>query len=171
MLGGEFPKVNNVRQQGLVRFAVRSKAPNTSGPVVKGRDLNPTTVSLSAGSVRITWPANWDRDNEEPDLQAHPRQRHHADLHRHPEVDLLAAAGHGLHRPRPRRRQHPQVQGSPSPTRWATPPRARTSPWWSAATAPRAPTPTACSPTARRTTGASTSPTRRRPTTGRASTT
>ncbi|GAA4359798.1 PKD domain-containing protein [Angustibacter luteus] len=65
VMGGEFPRVNGVAQQGIVRFAKRSIAPNVQGPVVKGAALNPNAVSLSSGSVRVAWPANWDRDNEE----------------------------------------------------------------------------------------------------------
>ncbi len=30
--GGEFPRVNNVAQQGIVRFRTRAGAPNKSGP-------------------------------------------------------------------------------------------------------------------------------------------
>src|SRR3954468_11742552 len=36
VVGGEFPKVNGVAQQGLVRFAVRSTAPNKVGPALTG---------------------------------------------------------------------------------------------------------------------------------------
>ena len=69
LLGGEFPTVNGQRQVGLARFAVPSIAPNKDGPRLSGTDFSAgtnwkaTAVSLSAGSVRLTWPANWDRDN------------------------------------------------------------------------------------------------------------
>jgi PKD repeat protein len=62
VLGGEFPKVNGTAQQGLVRFAVRSIAPNTQGPQ-GGNDMNPTLVSLAPGTVRVSWKSAWDRDN------------------------------------------------------------------------------------------------------------
>ena len=41
-LGGEFPAVNGVPQQGLVRFAIPTDAPNASGPVLTGSDIAPT---------------------------------------------------------------------------------------------------------------------------------
>ncbi len=64
VLGGEFPRVNGVGQQGLVRFAVKSAAPNTQGPVVRGAAFVPALTSPASGTVRATWTANWDRDNE-----------------------------------------------------------------------------------------------------------
>jgi hypothetical protein len=64
VLGGEFPRVNGTAQQGLVRFAVRSIAPNKQGPVVTGTALNPTATSSVAGTVRVGWRANWDKDNQ-----------------------------------------------------------------------------------------------------------
>lgn len=64
VLGGEFPSVNNAPQQGLVRFAVKAKAPNVQGPRLSGAKFNPRIMSLTPGTVRITWQANWDRDNE-----------------------------------------------------------------------------------------------------------
>lgn len=63
LLGGEFPTVNGVRQTGLARFAVRSVAPNIDGPRLAGSAWTPSAVSLASGSVRVSWPANWDRDN------------------------------------------------------------------------------------------------------------
>ena len=62
--GGEFPKVNNVGQQGLVRFAIRSLAPNKRGPqLYSAADTDATAVSLSRGTARVTFPSNWDPDN------------------------------------------------------------------------------------------------------------
>ncbi|CAD5991104.1 conserved exported protein of unknown function [Agreia sp. COWG] len=61
--GGEFPTVNGAAQEGLVRFAVKSAAPNQQGPRVTGSRFNPTVASTVSGTVRLTWPANWDRDN------------------------------------------------------------------------------------------------------------
>ena len=40
--GGEFPRVNGIAQQGLVRFAVQPIAPGKDGPVLKGSTFNPT---------------------------------------------------------------------------------------------------------------------------------
>jgi PKD repeat protein len=62
--GGEFPTTNGVAQQGLVRFAVRDIAPNKVGPVFTQSKMNPVVNSFVAGTVRIAWQANWDRDNE-----------------------------------------------------------------------------------------------------------
>jgi PKD repeat protein len=62
VLGGEFPSVNGVAQQGLTRFAVRSAAPNVQGP--QGRaQLLPTFTAAAPGTVRATFQAAWDRDN------------------------------------------------------------------------------------------------------------
>jgi PKD repeat protein len=63
VMGGEFKNVNNAGQQGLVRFAVSSAAPNAQGPRVTGLRFNPTLTSTISGTVRIRWAANWDRDN------------------------------------------------------------------------------------------------------------
>jgi hypothetical protein len=60
--GGEFPTVNGVTQQGLVRFAVPSIAPNKERPRVSGK-LQLTLSSASAGTVDGSWPADWDRDD------------------------------------------------------------------------------------------------------------
>jgi hypothetical protein len=61
-LGGEFPTVNGVAQQGLVRFAVRALAPNRRGPQSSSA-LTPTGSSPTAGKVSVTWRATWDQDN------------------------------------------------------------------------------------------------------------
>ncbi len=63
VLGGEFPRVNGVAQQGLVRFAVKSVAPNKEGPQGHA-DLKPSGTSLAAGTLRLSWQAAWDRDNK-----------------------------------------------------------------------------------------------------------
>jgi len=60
--GGEFPIVNNVAQQGLVRFAVHSVAPDAQKPIYRDT-LNPTATSSEAGRVRLVWGATWDRDD------------------------------------------------------------------------------------------------------------
>jgi len=59
---GEFTTVNGAGQQGLSRFAVSSKAPNKQGP--RNANGSPTLVSIGSGSVRVSWPLAWDRDNE-----------------------------------------------------------------------------------------------------------
>ncbi|RFA14645.1 cell surface protein [Subtercola boreus] len=62
--GGEFTQVNGKRQQGLTRFAVRSIAPNTQGPLNSGSAFKPSVISLAAGTARVSFTANSDRDNE-----------------------------------------------------------------------------------------------------------
>ena len=64
VVGGEFVGVNNKRQQGLVRFAVKSIAPNQDGPRLSGANFVPNVASLTAGTARVAWKANYDRDNE-----------------------------------------------------------------------------------------------------------
>ena len=59
---GEFPRVNGVNQQGLVRFALPSIAPNKSGPAATG--MEPTITSIGAGAVRLSWKTTSDMDNE-----------------------------------------------------------------------------------------------------------
>jgi PKD repeat protein len=64
--GGEFPTVNGVAQQGLVRFAVKTIAPDRDGPRLTATSGTPWTIranSYDAGSIRVSWPANYDRDN------------------------------------------------------------------------------------------------------------
>jgi PKD repeat protein len=62
-LGGEFPSVNGTAQQGLVRFAIKSIAPNKVAPR-PGTNLNAHVVSLSSGTARVAWQATFDQDNE-----------------------------------------------------------------------------------------------------------
>jgi PKD repeat protein len=62
--GGEFPTVNGRTQQGLVRFAVPSVAPNKIGPA-DTEGLKPVLSSLSAGAVRISWQTASDKDNSD----------------------------------------------------------------------------------------------------------
>ena len=61
--GGEFPTVNGVKQQGLVRFAVRGIAPAKEGPRFVGGSLKPRLVPVSSSAVRVSWPAGFDRDS------------------------------------------------------------------------------------------------------------
>lgn len=62
--GGEFLTVNGTEQQGLVRIAVSARAPNKQGPQLSGAVVLPAATSKAAGTAQISWPANWDRDNE-----------------------------------------------------------------------------------------------------------
>jgi hypothetical protein len=62
LLGGEFPRVNGIAQQGLARFAVSAIAPDKEGPRSSSA-LTPTLAGVSRGTVRVTWKATWDRDN------------------------------------------------------------------------------------------------------------
>ncbi|MET8523592.1 hypothetical protein [Nocardioides sp. NPDC004968] len=61
--GGEFLKVDGVAQQGLVRFAVNTIAPNDVGPALSGAEFGLTATSPADGQVRLTWPGNADKDN------------------------------------------------------------------------------------------------------------
>lgn len=61
---GEFTSVNNKAQQGLVRFARGSVAPHDDGPRLGGAGYLPLVRNVAQG-VRVTWPANHDRDNEQ----------------------------------------------------------------------------------------------------------
>jgi PKD repeat protein len=63
LFGGEFPSVNGRKQQGLVRFAVPTSAPNADGPQLSGDDMKPAAHTVMGGGVRLTWLANYDRDN------------------------------------------------------------------------------------------------------------
>ncbi|KQT02337.1 alkaline phosphatase [Cellulomonas sp. Leaf395] len=63
--GGEFLRVNGTGQQGLVRFATPDLAPNDQGPVLAGSATQPTAASRATGTMQVSWPANWDRDNGE----------------------------------------------------------------------------------------------------------
>ncbi|WP_164734575.1 PKD domain-containing protein [Microbacterium lemovicicum] len=62
--GGEFPSVNNVAQQGLVRFAKKALAPKKQGPQLSNTQFPVSALSLRAGEVRVSWNANYDKDNE-----------------------------------------------------------------------------------------------------------
>ena len=62
--GGEFLRVNGVGQQGLVRFATSDIAPDDIGPSLSGNSLQPTAASYATGTMQVSWPANWDRDDE-----------------------------------------------------------------------------------------------------------
>ncbi|HRW17511.1 MAG TPA: PKD domain-containing protein, partial [Dermatophilaceae bacterium] len=67
LVGGEFPRVNGVAQQGLVRFARSDIAPRKVGPSYATIPATPvpatTAVSLEAGTARVTWGTAWDYDD------------------------------------------------------------------------------------------------------------
>ena len=63
VFGGEFPRINNVGQQGLVRFARRSIAPRAQGPRFTNNQIVPTLVPTSPNSVRVSWDAGFDYDD------------------------------------------------------------------------------------------------------------
>ncbi len=64
VFGGEFPRINNVGQQGLVRFARRSIAPKAQGPRFTNNQIVPTLVPTSPNSVRVSWEAGFDYDDQ-----------------------------------------------------------------------------------------------------------
>ncbi|WP_426976583.1 PKD domain-containing protein [Pseudarthrobacter sp. O4] len=63
VMGGEFTAVNGQPQQGLVRFATKDIAPNKRGPMAGGKTFQASAASFQPGTVRVSWPANWDQDN------------------------------------------------------------------------------------------------------------
>ncbi|WP_082498515.1 LamG domain-containing protein [Plantibacter sp. Leaf314] len=63
LYAGEFLGVSGAKQQGLVRFATRDKAPNKRAPEVWGDNWKLTALSFRAGQVRLSWPANYDPDD------------------------------------------------------------------------------------------------------------
>ncbi|RFS84681.1 hypothetical protein D0T12_14160 [Actinomadura spongiicola] len=63
-MGGEFPKVNGKAQQGLVRFALKAKAPNKTGPSAPDLKAPTAAKQLASRRIQISWKATWDMDNE-----------------------------------------------------------------------------------------------------------
>ena len=68
VVGGQFPSVNGIAQQGIVRFANPSKSPHADGPQIKDPQASattsrPTLRAVAGNLVRVTWPTNWDRDD------------------------------------------------------------------------------------------------------------
>ncbi len=74
-VGGEFPTANGVGQQGLVRYAISSIAPNKVGPSALSAPTVTRLPALTAGGtarwgdhaatgrLRVSWTAAWDQDN------------------------------------------------------------------------------------------------------------
>jgi PKD repeat protein len=63
-MGGEFTRVNGQNQQGLVRFAKATIAPNDVGPSLFNATYPLNVSSTEAGKVRINWTTNEDLDND-----------------------------------------------------------------------------------------------------------
>ncbi len=61
--GGEFPTAGGAAQQGLVRFAISSIAPNKIGVKDLGGTTNPSLDVVSGQGVRVSWRLNWDPDD------------------------------------------------------------------------------------------------------------
>ncbi|MCU1431107.1 MAG: hypothetical protein JWP95_212, partial [Actinotalea sp.] len=64
LMGGEFTTVNGVGQQGLARFGTSAVAPDLQGPRLSGDNFPINATSFASGTVRLSWKANYDRDNE-----------------------------------------------------------------------------------------------------------
>ncbi|MBK8756846.1 MAG: PKD domain-containing protein [Actinomycetales bacterium] len=68
VVGGEFPKINGVAQQGLGRFAMPTVAPKKRAPqwdTNPARTIPPVIASGSIpGVIRISFPSAWDQDNK-----------------------------------------------------------------------------------------------------------
>lgn len=63
-MGGEFPTVNGVAQQGLVRFAKRGVVAPKQKPTINYGTYKPSFLARDNGRVRVGFPAAFDRDNE-----------------------------------------------------------------------------------------------------------
>jgi PKD repeat protein len=63
-MGGEFPSVNGTAQQGLVRFAVKTAAPNKRGPAKAPSAPVPAAQSFTGGQARVSWQSAYDMDNK-----------------------------------------------------------------------------------------------------------
>ena len=61
VVGGEFPRVNGVGQEGLVRFARRGIAPGRVGPETAALQVRAT--SRVGGEVRVLVTPTWDKDD------------------------------------------------------------------------------------------------------------
>ena len=118
--GGEFPTVNGVGQQGLVRFGDRPIAPGEAR--VRGsstarscrRWLRPRPRrSGSAGRPATTATTT-------PDLPGDPQRRDAPGLHTTGELELVDPAAHGLRRHRADARADLQLPGRRSATPTAT---------------------------------------------------
>src|SRR5690606_19089906 len=65
VMGGEFPRVNNTGQQGIVRFAVKQIAGENVGPRHSGSNWTEIQAEpIASGAVRVSWLTNFDLDSE-----------------------------------------------------------------------------------------------------------
>lgn len=64
LLGGEFPAVNGIKQQGLARFGPRDKAPNSFGPLMPEGEVQVQYRQARNGGMTASVKALWDVDNE-----------------------------------------------------------------------------------------------------------
>ena len=63
VIGGEFPKVGTLAQQGIVRFTYRDISASKDQPRLSGSGFVPDVTSPGAGVAQISFRANWDRDD------------------------------------------------------------------------------------------------------------
>ena len=63
LIGGEQAFVNGQRSQGISRFSRNPSTGKDSGPRLSDTDWVPVASSTTSGKVRISIPANWDRDD------------------------------------------------------------------------------------------------------------
>ncbi|MEU5880183.1 hypothetical protein [Spirillospora sp. NPDC047279] len=63
-MGGEFPRVNGKNQAGLVRFGVKDKTTNKSGPVAAELAAPTAAKQFLSTNIKVSWKATWDMDNQ-----------------------------------------------------------------------------------------------------------
>lgn len=63
LIGGEQAFVNGQRSQGIARFSRNPSTGKVSGPRLSNANWVPVVSSTTAGKVRVSIPANWDRDD------------------------------------------------------------------------------------------------------------
>lgn len=63
LIGGEQAFVNGQRSQGISRFSRNPSTGKDSGPRLSDTDWVPVASSTTSGKVRVSIPANWDRDD------------------------------------------------------------------------------------------------------------
>ena len=63
LIGGEQAFVNGQRSQGITRFSRNPSTGKKSGPRLSDANWVPVASSTAAGKVRVSIPANWDRDD------------------------------------------------------------------------------------------------------------
>ncbi|MGO2313877.1 MAG: PKD domain-containing protein [Brachybacterium tyrofermentans] len=62
-IAGEFVSVNNAQFEGIVRFAKSPPAGAKNGPRLSGSAWQPVGNSVVSGRARVSFAANWDRDD------------------------------------------------------------------------------------------------------------